>query len=73
MRPVGRPLDLITSTPDPRLRWLFDPVPGFAGAVDAALAGEVVPDPVVVDGLAELALVAGALVWLDAVVSLPVL
>jgi hypothetical protein len=41
--------------------------------VDAALAGEAVPDPVVVDGLAELALVAGALVWLHAVVSLPVL
>lgn len=46
----------------------FDPVPVFAGAVDGALAGETAPDPVVVGEFAELVVVAGALVWLDAMV-----
>jgi len=46
----------------------FDPVAGFAGAVDGAVTGEPAPAPVVVGGLVELVLVAGALVWFDAVV-----
>jgi hypothetical protein len=50
----------------------FDPVAGFAGAVDGA-AGEPAPEPVVVAGFVELVLVAGALVWFDAVVWLAVL
>lgn len=45
----------------------FAPVAGFAGAVDGAAAGEPDPEPVVVAGFVELVLVAGALVWFDAV------
>ena len=45
----------------------FDPVPGFAGAVDGALAGAPEPDPVVVGGFVELVFVVGALVWSDAI------
>ncbi|RXT33384.1 hypothetical protein B5V03_40730 [Bradyrhizobium betae] len=47
----------------------FDPVPGV---VDGALAGPA-PEPVAVGGFVELVVVAGALVWLDAIVWLPML
>jgi hypothetical protein len=61
------------TTPDARRAGYFDPVPGFAGAVDGALAGAPEPDPVVVGGFVELAFVVGALVCSDAIWWLPVL
>jgi hypothetical protein len=67
------PLDCINISAASEVRSYFDPVPVFAGAVDGALAGEPAPDPVVVGRFVELVVVAGALVWLDAIVWLPVL
>lgn len=67
------PHDCINFKAAREVRSYFEPVPAFAGAVDGALAGEPGPDPVVVGRFVELVVVAGALVWLDAIVWLPVL